>query len=285
MKNNALPDFIGIGVQKGGTSWLYRQLLNHSQVFVPEMRKEIHFFDWYYDRGLSWYQKWFPPKENNYKAVGEFTPNYLYDENAFLRVKEICPDAKLIIMLRDPVRRAYSHYQMNFQSGGGQEYSSFDDFMENHLHAFNRGLYASQIELWLSKFDKENFLIIISEEIFKKEDGINQLFKKISLFLNIDLNLFNIDLAKERVGKARLAPKYKLLANTAQKVRLFLRKHDLDFVAIFFKKIGLTRQIFGSSSVSIPELTKNDIEKWSKRYAEDRKKLEFLLEQKFVYWD
>ena len=283
-KEKRLPNFIGLGVQKGGTSWLHKQLVAHPQVFIPEIRKEIHYFDEYYDRGVDWYEKWFLDANNNYKPVGEITPEYIYFEEVLPRVKETLLGAKFIVMLRDPVRRAYSHYQMNFQSGDGQKYKDFDDFMTHHPHAFKRGLYADQLKRWFKNFDKNNFLILISEEIFSNKDGIKQSFLQIGNFLDIDSKLFDMKLAQTRVGKARHAPKYKKLATFSQNVRLWLRDHDLDHVALFLKKLGLTRQIFGKASIQIPPLSDADYQKWSEEYANDKKALEALLGRDFPDW-
>ena len=68
-----LPAFLGIGVPRAGTTWLHTLLASHPDVYTPTLRKEINFFDRYYDRGLSWYEALFPPPENaeRYQAIGE----------------------------------------------------------------------------------------------------------------------------------------------------------------------------------------------------------------------
>lgn len=270
-------NFIGIGVQKGGTSWLHRQLLNHPQVFVPKDRKEIHFFDEYYDRGLSWYEKWFTGAQENHIAIGEITPNYIYDEKTAPRIKTDYTDMHFIVILRDPVARAYSQYQMMFQSGIAQKYKGFDDFMTHHPHAFKRGLYARQLAHWFEYFPMKNFLILKSEDIFDTENGIENTFKKISDFLKINPDLFNITVAQEKIGGAREAPASSFLAKLAQKTRLFLRNHDMDAVAAFLKKIGLTRNVLGSKKTVIAPLSHEDKTKWAGFYQKDQEALKKLL--------
>lgn len=277
MMTGTKPNFIGIGVQKGGTSWLHKQLLNHPEIFVPKNRKEVHFFDEYYNRGIEWYQKFFADATPAHKAIGEITPNYIYDETVPEKIKQHLSDMRFIVILRQPVARAYSQYQMTFQSGKGQKYKDFDDFMARHPHAFKRGLYAEQLKLWLSHFNPDQFLILTSEEIFKTENGLENTFKKLGLFLNIDPNLFNKNLAVQKVGKARQAPKFSSLAKLAQKIRLFLRDYNLDFIATGLKKIGITRQIFGDHKIDIPPLTKEQNHKWLEKYKDDIIELEKLL--------
>lgn len=284
-----IPDFIGIGVQKGGTSWLHRQFVAHPQIFIPPKRKEIHFFDHYFDKGATWYKKWFEDKNGKQtaqqsinKCSGEITPNYIYDEAVAPRLHAFHPDVKLIIMLRHPVRRAYSHYQMLFQSGQGQQYSDFDDFMHNHPHGFKRGLYGAQITRWLEYFNKEQFLFLISEEVFENPDAA---FDQIAGFLNIDATLFDRATAQKPVGRARHAPANSTLAVMAQKTRLFLRDHDLDFIATWLKKIGLTRQIFGTNKNNkIPPLTPESFKKWEEAYVSDIKLLEKQTGRSFSLW-
>ena len=75
-----LPTFLGIGAMRAGTTWLHDLLASHPDVFVPARRKEVNFFSFYYERGLSWYERFFPPESEaqNYRAIGEISPIYLY---------------------------------------------------------------------------------------------------------------------------------------------------------------------------------------------------------------
>ncbi|MCI5059497.1 MAG: sulfotransferase [Alphaproteobacteria bacterium] len=274
------PNFIGLGVQKGGTSWLYRQFVNHPQIFVPKSRKEIHFFDEYFDKGGDWYLKWFEGAQSH-KAIGEITPNYIYDEKVAKRIKQYLPDMKFIVMLRHPVRRAYSHYQMLFQSGEGQKYKSFDDFMKRHPHGFKRGVYGEQIERWFQDFRPEQFLFLISEEVFEQP---KEAFEHIGKFLSVEAAHFDVEAATQKVGAARQAPVSSGLSRLAQKTRLWLRDHDLDAVAELLKKIGITRQLFGTQKVQIPSFTEAELAHWKKKYDLDIKKLESLLGRSFDLW-
>ncbi len=276
------PNFIGIGVQKGGTSWLHRQFVAHPEIFVPSNRKEIHFFDVYYQRGLAWYHKFFDGASA--KAIGEITPSYIYDDETASKIHENFPEVKILVMLRHPVQRAYSHYCMTFQSGEGQKYKSFDDFMTNHPHTFARGLYSEQIQKWFSFFPKEQFLFLFSEDIFGQDGDIDGAFEAVGSFLNVDPSLFNKVLARTPVGKARPAPRFPVVALFAQKARLFLRDMNLDFIASFFKGIGLTRALFGKRSKAIPPLTDEEYTKWSMAYKQDIEKLEQVLERSFELW-
>lgn len=277
------PDFIGIGVQKSGTSWLYRQLLLHPQVFIPPHRKEIHYFDTYFKRGVKWYKNFFQQADSE-SVCGEITPDYIYFEEVAERVYSTCPKAKFILILRNPVERAHSHYCMIFQSGEGQKFRDFDDFMTNHPHGFARGMYASQIKRWLKFFDLSQFLILVSENMSHDDDNLERTFESISNFLNIDSTLFNYNQAWKRVGQRRAPPKFALIGSLAQKLRLLLRALNMDFIAHALKKIGITRQILGESNSSIPPLSNRERNKWMARYRSEIAELEELLGRSFDDW-
>lgn len=115
----APPDFVIIGTKKGGTSLLYRLLTEHP-LFEPAATKELHFFDNRFSEGLSWYGQHFPTRkcvDGRQTVSGEATPSYLLNPLVSERMAKTIPDAKLIALLRNPVDRAYSHYQMGLRRG------------------------------------------------------------------------------------------------------------------------------------------------------------------------
>ena len=103
-----LPDFVVIGAQKAGTTSLYRMLRKHPQVHMPRT-KELHYFDFHYERGPEWYAAQFRPGRWE-RRRGEATPNYMWGPLARQRLIADLPSARIIAILRNPVDRAYSHY-------------------------------------------------------------------------------------------------------------------------------------------------------------------------------
>lgn len=191
-----MPDFIIIGAQKGGTSSLYRYLTQHPQILTA-VEKEIRFFDYKFHKGLTWYRAHFPLKlwawyKQRRQAgpilTGEASPNYLFDPRAARRLAAVLPNAKLIVMLRNPVDRAYSSYQMGVRRGW--ETLSFEEAvavepertkgelektlvdgrfrgMNRHNFAYlERGWYAEQLAWWLDAFPRQQIHIIKSETFF-----------------------------------------------------------------------------------------------------------------------
>ncbi len=112
-----LPDFLVIGAQRAGSTSLFAQLCAHPGVAAPS-HKEIHYFDLQSFRGPRWYRSHFPPVASSRgRITGEASPYYLFHPAVPARVAEALPEVRLIALLRDPVARAYSHYQLSVRDG------------------------------------------------------------------------------------------------------------------------------------------------------------------------
>lgn len=122
----SLPTFVIAGAQKSGTSSLSATLRRHPDVFMATP-KELHFFDRHFDRGVGWYEEQFMAARQHQQR-GEATPSYLYHAEARARLVETLPDTKLVVILRDPVKRAYSHYWHTHRRG--QEDQPFEKALE-----------------------------------------------------------------------------------------------------------------------------------------------------------
>ena len=189
-EKRVLPNFLIIGAQRCGTTSLYDYISEHPNM-IPSPVKELYYFNDNFDKGLNWYKEYFPLKSHMKKdyITGEATPNYLFNPYTAERVKKTIPNVKLIVLLRNPIERAYSHY--NFMKKLGQESLSFEEALNheterisselNHqdktqycvghnLSSFSyrlRGLYAEQLSIWLKHFPREQFLFIQSEKFYK----------------------------------------------------------------------------------------------------------------------
>lgn len=184
-----LPDFIIIGAQKGGTTSLFDYLAQHPDMSLAK-RKEIHFFDKNYRKGLNFYKNYFPLNwQGKEKLTGEATPYYLFHPLVAERMSQHLPKVKLIVLLRNPVDRAFSHYQMKVAKK--QEPASFEEALrleEGRLageaekmaqnkayYSWNyrafayqkRGIYADQLERWFKYFDRKQILVLNSEDYFR----------------------------------------------------------------------------------------------------------------------
>ena len=192
---NPPPDFVIIGAQKGGTTFLHHLLSQHPLV-EPAVRKEVHFFDWNFDKGIEWYRQCFPdPKWKGGRKIitGEASPSYLFHPLVAERMAETVPQARLIAMLRNPIDRAYSHYQMQVRRGQEprafeeaieaqlsrlraeaegdetREDTSHDGFKQQMVFAYlSRGIYVDQLLRWRESFSTEQMLVLSSEDFFER---------------------------------------------------------------------------------------------------------------------
>ena len=158
------PDFIGLGAQRTGTSWIYACLYEHPQICIPI--KEIHFFsrERHWSKGYEWYESRFaacPPEA----LAGEFSTSYLPDPDAAVRMHQRYPGVKLIVSLRNPVDRAYSNYLNLIKAGQVNPAMSFKDALDEHPEFVEQGYYATWLSRYLQFFSREQILVLIYEDI------------------------------------------------------------------------------------------------------------------------
>jgi hypothetical protein len=188
-----LPDFLIIGAQKAGTTYLYHLLTRHPFV-DPAKQKEVHYFDVHFGKGNDWYRSHFPRetwREDRRILTGEASPYYLYYPHAARRASQVVPHARLIVLLRNPVDRAYSDYQHKFREGreplrsfqeaidaeeqrlrGEKEKLLADeDYASPNYRRFSylsRGVYVDQLKEWRKYFDKDQLLVLKSEDFLER---------------------------------------------------------------------------------------------------------------------
>ena len=242
-----LPDFLIIGTAKGGTSSLYDYLMEHPCV-GKSLTKQIHFFDRYFDRKISWYkvcfpfvwEKFFIEKIKKKKfSTGEATAHYMTHPLAAERAFMVVPNAKIIVLLRNPVDRAYSHY--NMEKAHNKEELSFEEAIEKeperikgefeemllnknnfghnypHRSYIKSGEYLEQIKKWATFFPKENIFYIKSEEFNKNPSKI---FNDVLEFLG--LPLFKL----QEYKKIRVRKYEKMNASTRKKLIEYFKPHN-----------------------------------------------------------
>ncbi len=204
----ALPNLLIVGAQRCGTSSLYKYLQMHPEV-RSSLRKEVEYFTLHFDKGEAWYRAHFPRRAEVEKAgvrvLFEATPNYLFDPRCAERAAAAVPDARIVILLRDPVQRAFSHYQHNrrlghepldFATAIEQEESrtakGFGELLADPTIALpramrrysyaSRGYYADQLLPWLQFFGSDRVLVLASKDLY---DHPSATYREITAFLGI----------------------------------------------------------------------------------------------------
>jgi hypothetical protein len=172
-ETGALPDFVVIGGKKCGTTFFYHLLTQHPHV-EPAASKELHFFDALFDEEtVEWYRRCFPvPKwENGRRTItGEATP-YIASRHAPERMAEVVPGARLISLLRNPIDRAYSDFQQVVRKG--REPRTFEEAVGDETSEYlTRGVYVDQLLRWSEFFDREQMLVLKSEDFFERPTDI-----------------------------------------------------------------------------------------------------------------
>jgi hypothetical protein len=168
MRRDFTPDFLILGAPKCGTTSLSNALNNHPRVYIPPI-KEVGFFanDANWRKGVEWYEKYFENAEEGV-LLGEATPTYLQAPEAPERIAHVCPEARLLVMVRDPVERARSHYWFRRRYGKEDRelqeafWSEIDRYpdMGDEDYLIPPALYATNLERYVNTFEEEQIHVV-----------------------------------------------------------------------------------------------------------------------------
>ena len=265
--NIAMPDFLIIGTGRGGTTSLYHYLLAHPHI-APATEKEVRFFDKYFHHGISWYRAQFPSliladmgetRPSQRVLTGDATPYYLFHPHAPARAALVVPKTKLIVLLRNPVDRAYSQYCHRVMLG--QETLSFEDALaqeeirtrdegqrfatDPHYYSSNyfhygylaRGIYVDQLQRWMNYFPKEQFLIIKSEDFYATPE---RTLKEIFLFLGL-LEVAPVQQQEYKQLNSSTSSQLKMEPETRKRLLSYFEPHDERLYTLLGRDFGWDR--------------------------------------------
>lgn len=196
-----LPDFLGIGTQKGGTTYLHGLLQQHPQVFLAHP-KELHFFSLHHQLGLEWYANHFAEAKAR-QCCGEITPYYLFHPLAAELIHAAIPDVKLIVLLRDPVERALSQYfhsrrlglePLELEAALAAEAERLADaeaafkrglpHLSHQQHSYlSRSRYEEQLPRFEALFGADQLLVLRSAALF---DQPQRVWEEVLQFLELE---------------------------------------------------------------------------------------------------
>jgi len=291
--NSFKVDFFVVGAARCGTTSLYNYLVQHPEIYLPKI-KELNYFSEVESKDLSLYDS---PKKNHFyhtkiiklssvyenlfaeasknQVKGDISPSYMWDQNTAQKIYDHNPDAKIIISLRNPVARAFSHYVMNY--GIGQEtHTSFREALkapkENIWGGGNLYLelseYYQAIKPYFDKFKKENIKLLIFEDWVKEKD---ETLSEIFSFLNIN-DQFKVSHDVDKNQK--VAYKNIKALNVLRSPRI---KKVIDFFLLESVKDKLKSKLFKKEGVSIK--IDSELEKdLSEKFKPQIKQLEQLIQ-------
>jgi len=281
-------NFFCIGAQKAGTTTLYDILKQHPDIYLPE-DKEAPFFaypDWY-AKGEEWFYKTHFSKYKGEKIVGTITPDYfLYPYVPARILNSVGENIKFIVILRNPVERAISHYNMtnarllenfNFLDALKNEKNRITNIKNKDLMHFSyvtRGLYHEQISRWLKYFPIENFLFIDFEKEFT--NNTDKTINKILYFLKIE----QITLDTKIHSFEAWEYKYRWLKDSSFLKSRFGKK--LRKIMPYQVKNIFNKKIKARNKLRLSKTKKKQI--LQDYFLDDIKKLEKLLNRDFSHW-
>jgi hypothetical protein len=170
--------FFMVGCQRSGTTWTDAALREHPAIFLPES-KQSYFFDRNYDKGMDWFMERFDGSDSTNTAIGEIATGYCL-QHAVPLMAEHFPHVQLVMVMRNPIDRAYSNYQTRKTECG---WASFEDALETDPEFLERGRYIEQTQALLKYYDREKILFLLYDDLHKDDRGY---LKSILDFLGVD---------------------------------------------------------------------------------------------------
>jgi hypothetical protein len=245
---------------------------------MPTQRKELRFFDRHYEKGLGWYEAFFCPSDDahRYRAIGEISPQYLYSEECPERIHSTLPKAKLVVMLRHPVDRAYSNY--GFTVKRGRFTGSFEDFIASRPTTLDMGFYSRYVKRYLDYFDKSQVFGMLFEEAFAERDEPR---RRLAEFVGVSIERFpSVDITKKVNPSA--VPSSRRLSGLTTRVGRRLRRAGLESVVDASRRLRL--QALAARGAPLPRIDEGLRLELSRQYESEFEELEKCLDVDLSRW-
>ena len=284
------PEYFVVGTAKAGTTSLFKYFLDHPQVFVPPNKETYFFGEHCYEDSkietIKEYQKIFRSAVSGEKCV-EVSTSYLYSQQAACEIKEYNPDAKIMIILRNPVDRAFSNYKYKLKTGK-EDCNNFEEALsreENRIsaglpygfHYTGMGLYYNQVKRYFDIFDKENVLVLLFDEL-KSDPAL--FYEKINCFMGIKpLTSFNTSKKVNKSGAARSKLIMRVLNDDSflkKMVKRIVPKDKQRHVSGFLKDLNISNK-----KILMKTGTKNRLKEF---FHDDIMKLESCINKDLSSW-
>ena len=275
MKKNEL-DYIYIGPDKSGSTWLFNIFKKHKDIFVPNA-KDIYFFDRYYTKGIDWYLSFFKDSKS-YKSVGEISHDYMFDYAAIQRIKVHYPDIKIFTILRNPFEKIWSQYLFLIRSGITNKPFHVAIKEENEL--IEKCLYGKYLSIYKNNFNDENFKVFYFEDLQKEP---KKFAKEIFDFLDVEFDE-RIEYYEKTLPASK--PNSFLIAKLAKKSAVLLREVGLVNLLGKIKSNKFINKILYKpyTKANKPQMTKDDFALVYPILEKDIKQLEVLLQEDLSHW-
>jgi len=284
-------NFIGLGVHKAGTTFIYEMLLQHPEVSFP-IQKEIRYFNRYlvedpafsqlnpkFDNNFEWYLSCFGKKSTNHK-FGEISPMYFCDPCAPQKIFDTAPNAKLFVVVRNPIDRTFSHFLMNTVKFKKSEYK-IQDMLNPAYKYIKYSLYGESLERYLMLFPRNQLMVIEHQELINNPIEV---LKALCRHIGID-DSSNFKGSEKKINEfsESIIPKLDIFFYS---VKDLLHKMGFKRVISMVQKTGLPKIIhdFNSKDSDKPRLTMEVRQKIYAILEGDIEKFETLIEKSYSHW-
>lgn len=277
------PDFIGIGTIKSGTTWLWKCLREHPQVFMPRM-KELEYFDKRHEQGDDWYRGFFD--EAGDRVCGEISPQYMHAPEAFERIAPLAGRVRLIVCFRNPADRAYSHFLMDARAETGLPSEAkarrFDELVRAGGSKYVRfGHYADQLQPYLQRFGREAVHAVFYDDIVTDPLGV---VRGVCAFLGVDKTFVPASLGA-RVNPSKRYRSVRLF-NLLQGGLRVMERVGFGEVVLYLKRTAVRDRVL--AALEVPEgygpMLPQTRRELARIYAETNARLGQLLDRDLSGW-
>lgn len=229
------PNFLFIGPDKAGSTWLYEALKRHRQVFLSPV-KELFFFDRFYDKGWDWYTRYFRDAEAHHRVIGEICHDYLFSPLACHRIAHDLPSAKLMVCLREPRERAFSQYL--YMVKHGLVACDFETALKECNILIDNSCYAKHLGCYLEHFKRDQILVAVFDDLVADPQ---RYYDNLCDFLGLERTALSRELRKKVFPAAK--PRQPQVAKFARGIGWQLRQLGLPGAVMKVKESGLLSRL------------------------------------------
>ena len=272
------PDFIGVYAGGSGTSWLYNCLIEHPQLCLPF--KIINFFndDQKYEKGIEWYENHFWTCRQGVQ-VGEISL-YLHSLEAAERIYSYHPKVKLLVILRNPVDRAFSAYENELSTGILPPETSFQDALQDRPLYIRRGFYFEALKRYLDYFSRDQIFVAVHEDGLRDPAAYVRSFYE---FLGVDPS-FEPSLLRQWVSAGGV-PRSAFVTRSMNRLAEQMRTLGFQRLIWLLKRSGAVSLLHRANRKSTsPAMTREERVELQTVYEPDIRALENLIQRDLSEW-
>jgi hypothetical protein len=281
MQHSLDINFIGIGSGKCGSTWLYKNLVSHPEICDANLKELNYFSDLYEEQPFSWYEAQFKGCACGL-IRGEFSVTYISHPQAPQRVLRHVPKARILVIVRDPVKRTFSNFLHSQRKGDIANDLPFEQYIQNEDN-LAPGRYAEHLERWFAIFPAQQILVVVLEHFLRDQlAGYRSIFEFIGL---------------EDVGF--VPPHYNSRSNEARSYRFLTVENLMVRTYRWLSRRGYTRLVkvildsgmgyalrwLNSGSRELPQIDRDSQDRLARYFSPYNNKLATLLGRDLSCWE